>query len=95
MEPMPVTTYTVHHAKSQLSKLIEAAERGEEVVIARGNKPAVRLVPVTRPKIIVGLWKHLTPPPDGIFDADPADADLWEGNDKSSDPEYPHGTTHR
>ena len=36
----------VHEAKSQLSKLIERAEAGEEVVIARNGKPAVRLVPV-------------------------------------------------
>lgn len=37
---------TVHKAKTDLSKLIAAAEAGEDVVIARGNKPAVRLVPV-------------------------------------------------
>ncbi len=36
----------VHDAKSQLSKLIAAAEAGEDVVIARKGKPAVRLVPV-------------------------------------------------
>ncbi|QDO96922.1 type II toxin-antitoxin system prevent-host-death family antitoxin [Ferrovibrio terrae] len=34
----------IHEAKTTLSKLIEAAERGEEVVIARAGKPAVRLV---------------------------------------------------
>lgn len=37
----------IHHAKTHLSELISAAERGEEVVIARANRPAVRLVPVT------------------------------------------------
>jgi len=36
----------VHHAKTHLSKLISAVESGEEVVIARNGKPAVRLVPV-------------------------------------------------
>jgi len=35
----------VHEAKTQLSKLIAAAEAGEEVVIARAGTPAVRLVP--------------------------------------------------
>lgn len=35
----------VHEAKTQLSKLIEAALRGEEVTIARAGKPVVRLVP--------------------------------------------------
>ena len=37
---------TIHAAKTNLSKLIEAVERGEEVIIARGNKPVARLVPV-------------------------------------------------
>lgn len=43
-----MTMVNVHQAKSQLSKLIEEAEAGEDVVIARAGKPAVRLVPVTR-----------------------------------------------
>lgn len=33
-------------AKTRLSELVAAAERGEEVVIARSGAPAVRLVPV-------------------------------------------------
>jgi prevent-host-death family protein len=36
----------VHEAKSNLSKLIKRARRGEEVVIARGATPVVRLVPI-------------------------------------------------
>lgn len=36
----------VHHAKTHLSKLIAAVESGEEVVIARAGKPAVKLVMV-------------------------------------------------
>lgn len=36
----------VHHAKTHLSKLISAVESGEEVIIARNGKPAVRMVPV-------------------------------------------------
>lgn len=35
--------YTVHYAKTHLSKLIAAAEAGEEIVIARGDKPVVKL----------------------------------------------------
>lgn len=34
---------SIHEAKTQLSKLIAAAERGEEVIIARRDKPVVRL----------------------------------------------------
>jgi prevent-host-death family protein len=36
----------IHEAKSQLSKLVERALEGEEVIIARAGKPMVRLVPV-------------------------------------------------
>lgn len=36
----------IHHAKTHLSKLISAAESGEEVIIARNGAPAVKLVPV-------------------------------------------------
>jgi antitoxin (DNA-binding transcriptional repressor) of toxin-antitoxin stability system len=38
--------YSVHDAKTNLSKLISSALDGADVVIARGNIPAVRLVPV-------------------------------------------------
>ena len=40
----------VHAAKSNLSKLIEEATKGEEIVIARGSEPVVKLVPVHRPE---------------------------------------------
>lgn len=36
----------MHAAKSQLSRLVEAAIGGREVIIARDGTPAVRLVPV-------------------------------------------------
>jgi prevent-host-death family protein len=39
----------IHHAKTNLSKLIAAAEDGEEVIIARNGKPAVKLVVVQPP----------------------------------------------
>ena len=39
----------VHHAKTHLSKLISAVESGEEVIIARNGKPAVKLVVVQPP----------------------------------------------
>lgn len=46
---MTMTTYTVHTAKTQLSRLIAQALAGEEVIIARDTEPAVRLVPVAQP----------------------------------------------
>ncbi len=36
----------MHEAKTRLSELVAAAERGEEIVISRNGDPAVRLVPV-------------------------------------------------
>ncbi len=36
----------IHQAKTNLSKLIEAALRGEDVVIAKAGKPVVRLVAI-------------------------------------------------
>jgi prevent-host-death family protein len=41
---------TVHQAKTQLSKLIAAAEAGEEVVISRGDTPVVKLTPIRQPR---------------------------------------------
>ncbi len=41
--------FTVHDAKTNLSRLIADALAGGEVVIARGNVPVVRLVPVEPP----------------------------------------------
>jgi prevent-host-death family protein len=38
----------IHQAKTELSKLVERAEAGEEIVIARAGKPAAKLVPLTR-----------------------------------------------
>jgi prevent-host-death family protein len=43
-------TVNMHEAKSRLSQLVAKAEAGEDVVIARAGKPAVRLVPVAPPK---------------------------------------------
>jgi antitoxin (DNA-binding transcriptional repressor) of toxin-antitoxin stability system len=39
-------TVTIHSAKTNLSRLIEDACAGEDVVIARGKVPVVRIVPV-------------------------------------------------
>lgn len=41
-----MTKVNVHEAKTHLSKLLEKALNGEEVVIAKAGKPLVRLVPV-------------------------------------------------
>lgn len=49
----------IHEAKTHLSRLIQEALEGEEIVIARGNEPVVRLVLVesARPKRSLGWVK--------------------------------------
>jgi len=39
---------SIRKAQARFSELIEQACQGEEIVIARGSKPLVRLVPVAR-----------------------------------------------
>ena len=36
----------IHQAKTQLSRLVERASAGEEIVIARAGKPVARLMPL-------------------------------------------------
>jgi antitoxin (DNA-binding transcriptional repressor) of toxin-antitoxin stability system len=39
-----MSTYTLYNAKTHLSSLIDQACSGEEVIIAKGKKPMVKLV---------------------------------------------------
>ena len=51
----------MHEAKTHLSRLVERAEAGEDVIIQRNGKPAVRLVPVVEePRSLAsvrGTWR--------------------------------------
>lgn len=69
----------VHEAKTQLSKLIEAALKGEDVVIARDGKPAVRLVAVSQATktFKFGILKGLNPP-DFLAPMSEAELKEWE-----------------
>ncbi len=64
------TTVNVHEAKTQLSRLIEAVEAGEEVIIARAGKPVARLMPLeaSKPRRQLGLLAGRFTVPDD-FDA--------------------------
>lgn len=68
------STYNMHEAKTQLSRLAERAAGGEEIIIARNGQPLARLVPVAeqRPRRL-GLWRGL------IEVADDFDDPLPEG----------------
>ena len=67
--------------KTQLSKLIEAALAGEDVVIARGSKPVVRLVPVRAGEFKLDLLAdRLTDDaPDFLEPMAGDELDRWEG----------------
>lgn len=41
---MKTSVVTVHQAKTNLSKLLQKAADGEEIIIARGSRPVARLV---------------------------------------------------
>jgi antitoxin (DNA-binding transcriptional repressor) of toxin-antitoxin stability system len=41
------STYSIGEAKTQLSRLVRQAEKGEEVILRRGSHPVVRLVAIT------------------------------------------------
>lgn len=41
----PRKAFNVHDAKTQLSKLLDRAHAGEEIVIAKAGKPYAKLVP--------------------------------------------------
>ncbi|HKM47874.1 MAG TPA: type II toxin-antitoxin system prevent-host-death family antitoxin [Terriglobales bacterium] len=74
-------TITIHKAKTELSRLIEKACRGEEIVIARGKKPVVRLVAIEdkqgqrKPGALRGKLKV---GPEFFEPLPPEELDAWE-----------------
>jgi prevent-host-death family protein len=43
-------TYNIHDAKTQLSKLVEMAARGESFLIAKAGKPMVKVIALDTPE---------------------------------------------
>ena len=43
-------TYNIHDAKTQLSKLVEQAAKGESFVIAKAGKPMVKVIALNAPE---------------------------------------------
>ena len=68
---------SMHEAKTQLSRYVDAALAGKEVVIGRRNQPLVRLVPLENgeKKRRIGALPGLITRMDASFD-DPVDWDL-------------------
>ena len=76
-----MSSVKVHEAKTNLSKLIARARRGEDVVIARGKTPVVRLVPIgevqgrRQPGVLRG---KLRVGPEFFAPLPPAELAAWE-----------------
>lgn len=74
-------TVTIHAAKTKLSQLLKRVEAGEEIVVARGEHPVARLVPVQRPlaKPKFGEFKGLIEVGPEFFEPLPEEElEVWE-----------------
>ncbi len=73
----------IHAAKTQLSRLVDEAASGKEIIIARAGKPVAKLVPLSPPaaqrRVLGRLVGQLIVPAD--FDAPLSDdvLDIFEG----------------
>jgi prevent-host-death family protein len=75
-------TINIHAAKTQLSRLVEDAAAGEEIVIAKAGKPIARLCPLATPpqQRILGRLRGKIHVPDNFDDPLPDDVlDAFEG----------------
>jgi len=71
---------SIHTAKTQLPKLIEAALRGEEVIIAKGSVPIVRLEPIRSSGFKLGRLKDkVASAPDFLEPMSDEKMTEWEG----------------
>ena len=76
---MPETVFNLYEAKTSLSKLVDRAAAGEEIVIAKAGRPLAKLVPLgeARRKREPGGWEGKVrvaddfdaPWPDDVLDA--------------------------
>jgi antitoxin (DNA-binding transcriptional repressor) of toxin-antitoxin stability system len=77
-------TVTIHVAKTHLSRLIERATAGEEIVILRGKTPVARLTSIARDasKRKFGAYKGEFEVPDAFFEPLP-EVDLVDDRRRS------------
>jgi prevent-host-death family protein len=71
---------SIHAAKTHLSRLIARAEAGEEIIIARGRKPVVKLVPIeAKPRRVAGRLKgQVSIGPEFFEPLPPEELDAWD-----------------
>ena len=71
----------IHEAKTHLSRLVERAANGEEIIIAKAGKPMARLVPLNprRGPRKLGQWKGKVWMADDFDDLPQEIQDAFEG----------------
>jgi prevent-host-death family protein len=79
-----MTTFSVHEAKTHLSRLIEKVLAGEKVVISRNKEPVVQMIPARSipPKTLrIGALKGKISLDERFFEPLPDDeVAAWEGD---------------
>ncbi len=76
MEPK---VFNTHEAKTHLSRLIQQAEEGDDVILARHGRPVAKLIPwpPARPTRTSGSWKGQVTYHDDIVGPDQDVADRF------------------
>ena len=74
----------IYQAKTRLSECIEAASRGEQVLICRHNRPVAELRPIaaerSAPRDLAPIYPDATFTPPAFFEPlSPEEIDAWEG----------------
>ena len=55
-----MTRVGMHEAKTNFSRLVESARRGEDVIVERSGRPVAKIVPYDEPRGLLaleGVWK--------------------------------------
>lgn len=74
------TLVNIHEAKTHLSRLLERALAGEEIVVAKAGRPLVRLAPVAEPLPERRPGRLAGQLSEAFFEPLPAEAlEDWEG----------------
>ena len=74
-----MSAINLHNAKTHLSRLVEAAASGQEVVIAKHGRPVARLVPVGHRRDLAALTAEMRAFRDGVGEPLPVRELIDEG----------------
>lgn len=86
-----MVTVTVHEAKTNLSELLRRVEAGEEIIIARGDKPVAILKDFAREDIELRrasafgcLSRSISSPPDSVWFDPLPEEELYRWNGETT-----------